>query len=167
MFTSIEHVKSAFSGEIEFTEKVFDALTDESLSQAVNNDHRTLARMAWHIIASITEMMEQCGLKIKGITEKDPVPTSAAEIKKAYGTAAHTLLDQVNSEWTDETLQQEDNMYGETWKRGLTLLILLKHEIHHRGQMTVLMRQAGLVVPSIYGPAKEGWEAYGMPVPKV
>jgi len=126
-----------------------------------------LARMAWHTLTSITEMMEQCGLEIKGFTEKDPIPESAAEIKKAYSSAAHALLDQISTKWTDETLQKEDNLYGETWKRGFTLLILLKHEIHHRGQMTVLMRQAGLVVPSIYGPAKEGWAAYDMPVPEV
>jgi uncharacterized damage-inducible protein DinB len=29
--------------------------------------------------------------------------------------------------------------------------------------MTVLMRQAGLRVPGIYGPAKEEWEEHGMP----
>jgi uncharacterized damage-inducible protein DinB len=167
MFTSMEHVKSVFSSEINFTEKVFDNLTDKSMSQAINKDHRTLARMAWHIIASITETMGYCGLEINGITEKDPIPATAAEIKKAYRFAAHTMLDKISSEWSDETLQQEDDLYGETWKRGLTLLILLKHEIHHRGQITVLMRQAGLVVPSIYGPAKEGWADHGVPVPEV
>ena len=30
-----------------------------------------------------------------------------------------------------------------------------------------LMRQAGLPVPSIYGPVKEGWAAYGVAAPKV
>ena len=33
--------------------------------------------------------------------------------------------------------------------------------------MTVLLRQAGLTVPGIYGPAKEGWAAYGLDAPKV
>gem|GEM_PF-5815448 len=57
----------------------------------------------------------------------------------------------------------EDNMYGEVWKKGQTLIYLLLHQTHHRGQMTVLMRQAGLKVSGIYGPAKEEWEAMGMP----
>lgn len=43
-------------------------------------------------------------------------------------------------------------MYGEIWARGLTLFYLITHQAHHRGQMTVLMRQAGLPVPGIYGP---------------
>jgi uncharacterized damage-inducible protein DinB len=45
----------------------------------------------------------------------------------------------------------------------MALQALISHEIHHRGQMTVLMRQAGLKVPGIYGPAREEWAAYGMP----
>ena len=32
--------------------------------------------------------------------------------------------------------------------------------------MTVLMRQAGLTVPGVYGPAKEEWAVAGMEAPK-
>jgi uncharacterized damage-inducible protein DinB len=53
-------------------------------------------------------------------------------------------------------------MYGEDWLNGLTLQILISHEIHHRGQMTVLMRQAELRVPEVYGPTREDWLERGM-----
>lgn len=33
--------------------------------------------------------------------------------------------------------------------------------------MTVLMRQAGLVVPGIYGPSKEEWANFGMESPQI
>ncbi|WP_306434409.1 DinB family protein [Paenibacillus sp. J2TS4] len=39
--------------------------------------------------------------------------------------------------------------------RGKLLSILLTHDTHHRGQMTVLLRQAGLTVPGVMGPTKE------------
>jgi len=55
---------------------------------------------------------------------------------------------------------------GQTWKQGDVLSSLILHQAHHRGQMTVLMRQAGLAVPGIYGPAKEEWAAMGMAAPK-
>jgi len=42
-----------------------------------------------------------------------------------------------------------------------------EHPAHHRGQMTVLLRQAGMKVPDINGPAMEDWAAYGQPVPPV
>jgi uncharacterized damage-inducible protein DinB len=40
--------------------------------------------------------------------------------------------------------------------------MVFSHLIHHRGQLTVLMRQAGLKVPGVYGPAREEWAAMGM-----
>jgi uncharacterized damage-inducible protein DinB len=52
-------------------------------------------------------------------------------------------------------------MYGMDWNKGTTLHILVTHQTHHRGQFTVLMRQAGLKVPGVYGPSKEEWIAYG------
>jgi hypothetical protein len=33
--------------------------------------------------------------------------------------------------------------------------------------MTALMRQAGLVVTGVCGPAREEWAAFGMPAPAV
>ena len=72
------------------------------------------------------------------------------------------MLSAVQTQWTDETLGEVRNMYGEEWRNGVTLRILIQHEIHHRGQMTVLMRQAGLRVPDIYGPTREYWLERGM-----
>ena len=39
--------------------------------------------------------------------------------------------------------------------RGVALAVLLYHEIHHRGQMTVLMRQAGLAADSFLATRKD------------
>lgn len=61
----------------------------------------------------------------------------------------------------------EDEMYGEKWPRGQSARILIDHQIHHRGQLTVVMRQAGLQVPGVYGPSKEEWAGYGAPAPEV
>ena len=60
----------------------------------------------------------------------------------------------IREQWTDETLKEEKDMYGQMWPIGTTLELLVAHQTHHRGQMTVLMRQAGLTIPGIYGPAK-------------
>ncbi len=167
MFTTIKHFETAWKQESGNTRKMLEALTDESLQQSVADDHRTLGRMAWHITQSIPDMGNRTGLKVAGPSEKDPVPATADEIRKNYDKAASTLMSEVTGKWKDETLQVEDNLYGETWKRGLTLRILVDHEIHHRGQMTVLMRQAGLKVPGLYGPSREEWANYGAPPPEV
>jgi len=77
------------------------------------------------------------------------------------------LLDQIKKSWDDDTLKTEDDMYGEQWSRAMTLQALVFHQIHHRAQMTVLMREAGLDVPGVYGPARQEWAAYGMKPPAV
>jgi uncharacterized damage-inducible protein DinB len=167
MFTSIEQFKKEWQVVSDETRKIFSALTDESLGQSVADDHRTVGRMAWHIVQTIPDMATRIGLKVEGPAEDTPVPVSADEIKQAYDKTARTLAQQINANWNDETLEVVDDLYGEKWKRGATLYVLIKHEIHHRGQMTVLMRQAGLKVPGIYGPSKEEWTQFGMPVPEI
>lgn len=167
MFTSISLFEKYWAEESKATQRILDALTDESLNQAVAKDHRTLGRMAWHIVTAIPEMMNRTGLEITEVKAEAPVPDSADKIKKGYAAVSKALLDQMKSRWDDNTLEQEDEMYGEKWKKGHSLHVLLIHEIHHRGQMTVLLRQAGLKVPSIYGPAKEDWVKYGAPPPEI
>lgn len=167
MFHTIADFEQNWTHESANTQKQMDQLTDASLSQTVADDHRTLGRVAWHIVTTIPEMMSQTGLKLPAIDHKAPVPKTADEIKKAYATVSKELLEQIKASWDDGSLQTEDDLYGEKWKRGITLLILIMHEVHHRGQMTVLMRQAGLKVPGFYGPAKEEWVNYGAEPPVV
>ncbi len=167
MFVTIKDFVEYWKSLSDGTRKILNALTDESLAQSVAEDHRNIGRIAWHIVTTLPEMSKQTGLKLSGPKADAPLPKSAKEIKDGYDTAAKSLLEQIEKNWTDETLQSEDEMYGETWKRGLTLRILGDHEIHHRGQITVLMRQAGLKVPGVFGPAKEEWSQYGAPEPEI
>jgi len=167
MITTIEQFKKAWQKESDNTRKIFAALTDESLNRVLVDDHRTLGRLAWHITQTIPEMLGKTGLEPEGPGENEPVPGSSEEIKKAYDLAAGSLLKQVTEKWNDESLLVEDELYGEKWARGMTLRILLNHEIHHRGQMTMLMRLAGLKVPGVYGPSKEEWSQFGMKEPEI
>jgi uncharacterized damage-inducible protein DinB len=162
MYTSISQFLKDWNYESNSTIKMLNNLTDESLGQKVAPDGRSLGFIAWHLTQTIPEMMGKTGLKIDGPSEDSPVAKSAKEIKDTFEKTASSLAEQIKKNWNDEVLKTEDDMYGEKWQRGLTLYYLLLHQAHHRGQMTVLMRQAGLKVPGIYGPSKEEWAAYGM-----
>jgi uncharacterized damage-inducible protein DinB len=166
MFLTIEQFAPVWKGETAATLKILEALTDESLKNPEQADIRNLGRVAWHIVTTYPEMCGRFGISVDIPTEKDPIPTSAAEIVKYYKKAADVVLKTVSG-WSDEDLRKEDDMYGETWMRGRSLWIFLVHEIHHRGQMTILMRLAGLNVPGIYGPSRDEWSQYGMETPKV
>lgn len=163
MIRKIEDFQKDWAYEVEATGKVLNALTDESLSQKVTVDGRSLGFLGWHLTQTLPEMLGLVGLNIEGPAHADECPANAADIAAAYEKAAKSVADEVGRNWNDETLLEENDMYGETWAKGLTLFYLIAHQAHHRGQMTVLMRQAGLAVPGIYGPAKEEWAAMGAP----
>ncbi len=167
MFPTLSSFVHIWSQELESTQKLFKHLTDKSLSQCIGPDGRTLGRLAWHVTTTIPEMMNRTGLAIGSPDPESPVPASAKQIFNAFSDAAVSLLEQVQAKWTDASLQEEDNMYGEQWKRGKTLMALVLHLVHHRGQMTVLMRQAGLSIPGLYGPTREEWGLFGMKPPEV
>ena len=167
MYRKIEDFLTAWETESKSTQRVLDAISDNSLKQRVFDGHRTLARIAWHMVTTIPEMMANTGLTITSIAPDAPVPFKASEIQKAYAAAASELLQQVKAKWTDQTLTIEDELYGEKWARGQSARVLIDHQTHHRGQLTVLMRQAGLQVPGVYGPSKEEWARYGAPPPEI
>ena len=124
---------------------------------------RTIAVLSWHITVSVKEMLSKAGLKIEGPGENEKPPATMEKIISAYETTSKSVVEQVEKTWTDASLQEEKNMYGQMWKNGVTLSILIKHQAHHRGQLSVLMRFAGLKVPGTYGPSKEEWAEYNMP----
>jgi uncharacterized damage-inducible protein DinB len=163
MIRTIKDFQKAWAYETEMTGKVLHTLTDESLAQRVTEDGRTLGFLGWHLTMTLGEMLGLVGLKINAPEVESECPVNAAEIAAAYETGGRSVADEISKNWTDETLLIEDDMYGETWPRGITLFYLMAHQAHHRGQMTVLMRQADLTVPGVYGPSKEEWAAMGAP----
>jgi uncharacterized damage-inducible protein DinB len=167
MFRRVEDFERAWAQEREGTLKVLRVLSDASLGQAVTRHDRTLGRIAWHLATTLGEMLERTGLRVSGPAHESKLPEAAAAIVDAYERASRAVGEEVAARWKDADLELEDEMYGEKWARGLTLQALIVHQAHHRGQMTVLMRQAGLAVPGVYGPAREEWTAFGMPAPEI
>lgn len=162
MYRKIEDFQTPWNYETEITTKLLNNLTDESLNQKVTEDGRTLGFLAWHLAITLGEMPGKVGLQIDAPAEDAAVPVNASEIAEAFEKAAKSVGEQVVNNWNEETLLIEDNLYGEDWSHGMTLFYLILHNAHHRGQMTVLMRQAGLKVVGVYGPAKEEWAEMGM-----
>jgi uncharacterized damage-inducible protein DinB len=167
MFRTIDEFVTTWQHESGSTQKIFDALTDASLRQEVTSEDRTLGRLAWHIVTSLHEMLSRTGLAFEAPEHDSSVPSSAKEIADSYRQASSALVTAIQNQWTDASLQEIKEMYGEQWPNYMTLSVLLFHQTHHRGQMTVLMRQAGLRVPGVYGPAREEWSQMGMAAPTV
>ncbi|GAB2776545.1 putative damage-inducible protein DinB [Hymenobacter luteus] len=165
MYSSVSDFATDWQYEVAATGRVLAALTDASLAQPVAPGGRTLGMVAWHIVQSLTEMPHTAGVLSTDELHGQAMPTTAQEIYAAYQHWAPQVTAAVTAHWTDDQLRDKVPMYGDTWAKGTVLSVLIRHQAHHRGQLTVLMRQAGLRVPGVYGPAREEWADLGISAP--
>ena len=164
MYYKISDFIEDWKYESDATIKVLSNLTDASLIKNSGENIRTPGRLAWHIVTLLVELAHRTGLTFESVDENASVPSSVKEIVNEYKRASDGMIEEINARWNDQTLFLEDDVIGngEMWSRGKTLGALITHQIHHRAQLTIVMRLAGLKVPGVYGPAKEEWAAYGM-----
>ncbi|HMZ81067.1 MAG TPA: DinB family protein [Acidobacteriota bacterium] len=95
MFQTIADFERNWNYERDATAKVFKALTDASLAQAVSPQDRTIGRIAWHMAQTHPEMLAHTGLTIDGPAVEAPVPDAAAEIVAGYERGSASVLEQV------------------------------------------------------------------------
>ena len=164
MYVTVEDFIVEWNKEAALTQRVLDGLTDEALGQQVYSEGRTLGRIAWHLVANIPEYLTEFGVPTAGVRDPDEVP-SARAIADTFRTVAAEAAESLGKHWTDDSPKQTQQAFGRTETNAMILMGLIKHIVHHRGQATVLMRQAGLPIPAVYGPSKEGWAQFGRTPP--
>lgn len=167
MFLKLDHFLKSWEYESGVTHKLLSALTDDSLKQEITSQNWTLGRVAWHTVSSIRIISSNTNLTFEAPANDWPVPESAQYIADSYKQASNSFIQSLKNQWSDKDLEERINFFGQEIPNGSLLLFLIQHQNHHRGQMTVLMRQAGLTVPGIYGPSKEEWATFGMEAPKM
>lgn len=165
MYVTISDFIKEWNREALLTQKVLDGLTDESLQQQVYLEGRTLGRIAWHFTTNIPDYLAHFGLKIDGVENAESVPTSAEEIAETFKNISCSAAKVIEEQWTDESLKQIQEAFGRQESNATILMGLIKHIVHHRGQVTVLMRQAGIKPFGVYGPPKEDWIHLGVENP--
>lgn len=165
MYVTIADFLKEWNKEAILTEKVFEGLTDESLQQKVYEEGRTLGRIAWHIATCIPEYLAEFGVKIDLVENGEDVPASANEITSVLRNVHTNAAKAIEKQWTDDSLKEVQKAFGREETNAQILMGLIKHTVHHRGQMTVLMRQSGLKPFGVYGPPKEDWIHLGVENP--
>jgi uncharacterized damage-inducible protein DinB len=165
MYITISDFIKEWNREAMLTQRVLEGLTDDSLKQQVYSEGRTLGRIAWHITTNIPEYLAEFGLKIDGVKNAESVPISAQEIAETFKNISVNVSRVIEEQWTDESLKQIQEAFGRQESNATILMGLIKHIVHHRGQITVLMRQAGLKPFGVYGPPKEDWIHFGVDNP--
>jgi len=154
MYRQVDDFLNEWTNAANGTAQVLKVMTDETLSQSIVEGHNSLGWLGWHLVGAAGYFSYLAGLTVPMIRKEDPVPTSAAEIVATYEKTANSIKEEA-AKLSNEDLLEEVKGFNGPITRGALLRALIDHQTHHRGQMTVLLRQAGLPVPGVLGPTKE------------
>ncbi|MGN8646063.1 DinB family protein [Gracilibacillus sp. HCP3S3_G5_1] len=154
MYRKVDDFIADWNSSAQGTIQVLESLTDEKLDQAIVEGHSTLGWLGWHLATSPAFFGGMIGLNVKAAGNPSEVPNQTESIVQAYKQLAEDVEKEAKL-LTDEQLTEEIESFGKKSTRGAMLRALIDHQTHHRGQMTVLLRQAGLKVPGVMGPTKE------------
>lgn len=119
----------------------------------------SLGRLAMHVatIPSWTTAIARASCYDMGAGGPGPdVPASAAALLQAHDAAvarAHQVLDAMDEDgWLDEWTLLRDGHVIETMPRAEALSrYVVRHLVHHRGQLCVYLRECGVPLPPLYG----------------
>jgi uncharacterized damage-inducible protein DinB len=149
------------------TKNVLAAITDESLNYKATPGGRDIGRLACHIIKVIPEHFTNFGIIVAPVHNSSVVRTQSKEFVVAFADLHFRVLRSLNSQLTDAWMKEKQVAFGRSLTNSAILMLLVKHIIHHRGQLTVLLRQAGIKPPFVYGPPMEDWAKLGMEPPLI
>jgi uncharacterized damage-inducible protein DinB len=147
--------------EAQTTRRVLERVPDAHLGWKPHEKSMTLGQLALHIAtlpAGVAEIAAQPFVQAPKFTQASV--TRAAELIPALEQAVARAKQLLGG--------MDDNAMAFSWRlmdgdrellavpRGALLRsIMLNHWYHHRGQLTVYLRQLNVPVPSIYGPSAD------------
>jgi uncharacterized damage-inducible protein DinB len=148
--------------EAQTTRRVLERISDSQLTWRPHEKARTLGELALHVAMVPGAVAEFVGTQstVQAPEFIDPSPKSAAELLPALDESI-AKAKKVLSGMDDDTLMGTWRMMkGERELFALPRVamlrsIMLNHWYHHRGQLTVYLRQLDVPVPSIYGPSAD------------
>ncbi|MGZ9586005.1 DinB family protein [Paenibacillus marinisediminis] len=155
MYRTVQDFTAEWTRAAGGTIKVLEALTDDKLNQSIVEGHSTLGWLGWHLATSPMFFAGLAGIKLEPVGDSKSVPSQASDIVQAYRTMVDRLASAAVHTLTDEAMVENVETFMGPAPRGAVLRMMIDHQTHHRGQMTVLLRQAGLPVPGVLGPTRE------------
>jgi uncharacterized damage-inducible protein DinB len=152
-----------FDREMRTTRRLLERVPEDRLSWQPHSKSMTLGRLATHI-AEIPQWAKM--IISDSVFELDPgsyVPKTAASREELLNTfddcvaSARALIASASdaellATWTmkaggHEVMSQPKAM---AWRT-----LVMNHAIHHRGQLSVFLRENDVPIPSIYGPSAD------------
>ncbi|HEU5255639.1 MAG TPA: DinB family protein [Vicinamibacterales bacterium] len=159
--SAIEMLLQELEQEAQTTRRVLERVPGDHLTWKPHDKSMSLGQLALHI-ASLPGAIAE-------ITQISPFPVPKFEQPSAKSaTELMPALDQSLARAKSILRQLDDASLAKIWRVmdgdrevmavpvGVALrALMLNHWYHHRGQLSVYLRQVGVPVPSIYGPSAD------------
>jgi len=147
--------------EAKTTRRVLERVPGDQLEWRPHKKARTLGELALHVAGTPGAVATLAGQsEIQAPDFKDASPKSAAELIPALDESlatARRLLANMDDETLNGTWRMKRNGQEVLAIPRVALLrsIMLNHWYHHRGQLSVYLRELNVPIPSIYGPSAD------------
>jgi uncharacterized damage-inducible protein DinB len=143
--------------EAKTTVRVFRAFPEENLSVKPHERSRSIRDLAWQCVIDegVIEKIIDGFSDLRKVPPSPPPPETMKEIVDAYEIAHRKASEKMRLPATEFSKTVAVTMRGGSIELELaeTLWGNLLDQVHHRGQLTIYLRQAGGKVPAIYGPS--------------
>ncbi|MBB5149530.1 MULTISPECIES: DinB family protein [Ureibacillus] len=133
---------------------IMESITEDKKYVAIVEGHNSLEFLSWHLTNAPLFFCGLIGQSLNVQINPSTPPTTMKEIIDEYKKVNEEVVNAVKK-LDDSSLEKEVDMIGQPTAIGAVLRMLIDHQTHHRAQMQVLLRQAGLPVPGVMGPTKE------------
>jgi len=159
----IDGMLQELEDEARSTRRVLERVPDDRLGWRPHEKSRTLGQLAWHIAVvpgAVAELVTSPSPAQAPEPRPDPTPAKSAELILA--------LDQSIAKAKKVLGGMDDATLMATWhmmkgdreilaipRAAMLRSVMLNHWYHHRGQLTVYLRELGVPLPSIYGPTAD------------
>jgi len=166
--SSIESFISQWEFEFQITLNVMRAIPGDKIEFKPHEKFFTARKLAWHLVR-IEDIFGRGVLKDKIIVGQSALPAEPPATVAEMVAIFEKQHPEIVNGWRtldDATLQQKiplvtpDGVVRRELPRKAYLRItLMHHVIHHRGQLSLMLRLMDAKVPSVYGPtADEPWK---------
>jgi len=149
-------ILSEYERERTTTVKVLEAVPSGHEAYSPDAKSMSALKLAWHIAASEFLFFE---LAILGAMPKlnGEMPASIHDVAGVVAWYNAKLLPEIDKakSLSGEVLSRMVDFHGSKRPAYAILQLMLKHSIHHRGQLSVYLRPMGGKVPGIYGPSAD------------
>jgi uncharacterized damage-inducible protein DinB len=156
-----------YDQEIENTRRILKVVPEDKFGWKPHEKSMTLGRLASHVAELpnfLTTIIQTEQMELTTSDMKPFSPTTRAEMLEG--------LEKRASEARQAIAKASDEHLAKPWRltfkgqevfggiRNLLLQTTICHQVHHRAQLTVYLRQNNVAFPGVYGPSADDMAAF-------